>query len=194
VAADESAVWDDAASAPSASVLAFRRNSMWEQLESFAKIAPLITAIIALCAACIALSAIYAQRDIARRRAAIDFFLKTETDAGLFKLYNRFREIDVDRLLDLSPDQWRHDEHYKNARQFLNICELIACGVQYKAFSKRISRRYCGDILVDSYKEKKELINKIRETQGEGNANTYLDLQIVCDKWKSDDRAPWWRK
>jgi hypothetical protein len=42
--------------------------------EAAGKSAPVITAIIALCAAGIAWRAIHAQRDIARRRAAIDFF------------------------------------------------------------------------------------------------------------------------
>ena len=49
-------------------------------LETVAKLAPIGTALIALSAAIIALLAILAQMHIARRRAAIDFFLKTEVD------------------------------------------------------------------------------------------------------------------
>jgi hypothetical protein len=47
----------------------------WEET---AKIAPLGTAGVATLAAAIALAAMFAQRDTAKRRAAIDFFLKTK--------------------------------------------------------------------------------------------------------------------
>jgi hypothetical protein len=49
--------------------------SCWETI---AKIAPIGTALIALLAAIIALGAIWTQMHIARRRASIDFFLKTD--------------------------------------------------------------------------------------------------------------------
>src|SRR2546428_3230408 len=62
-------------------------------LETAAKFAPIATALIALVASCIALCAIRAQRDIARRRAAIDFFLKTEMDDTVLKLYKRFKPL-----------------------------------------------------------------------------------------------------
>src|SRR4051794_40207540 len=56
-----------------------------------ARYAPIFTPTIALGAAIIAWRAIAAQRDIARRRAAIDFFLKTETDRNLIDLYTKFK-------------------------------------------------------------------------------------------------------
>ena len=52
-----------------------------------------MTAGVALTAAIIALCAIRAQKDIARRRAAIDFFLKTEMDEKAITLYERFKEL-----------------------------------------------------------------------------------------------------
>jgi len=58
-------------------------------LETVAKLAPIGTALIALSAAIIALLAILAQMHIARRRAAIDFFLKTEVDRTAIDLSYR---------------------------------------------------------------------------------------------------------
>ena len=62
--------------------------SCWETI---AKIAPIGTALIALLAAMIALGAIWAQMHIARRRASIDFFLKTEIDKTVIDLHNKFK-------------------------------------------------------------------------------------------------------
>src|SRR6266567_808242 len=97
-------------------------------LEPAAKLAPIATALIALVASCIALWAIRAQRDIARRRAAIDFFLKTEMDETVTKLYRRFKELSptIDQLV-AKPDLMDTQE-YHDIRAFLNICELIAVG------------------------------------------------------------------
>ena len=58
-------------------------------LETVAKLAPIVTALIALSAAFIALLAIWVHMIVARRRAAIDFFLKTEIDKTAIDLYTR---------------------------------------------------------------------------------------------------------
>lgn len=44
--------------------------------------APLITTDIAVAAVLIAMYSVLVQRSVARKRAAIDFFLKTEMDSG----------------------------------------------------------------------------------------------------------------
>ena len=56
-----------------------------------APLAPIVTACIALIAALIALVAIWAQMHIAKRRASIDFFFKTEMDKTAIDLYNKFK-------------------------------------------------------------------------------------------------------
>src|SRR6516225_9225908 len=62
--------------------------SCWETI---AKLAPLGTALIVLIAAIIALGAMWVQMHIARRRASIDFFLKTEMHKTVIDLYNKFK-------------------------------------------------------------------------------------------------------
>ena len=61
----------------------------WKQLATFA---PVVTALVALSAAIVATFAILVQKDIARRRAAIDFFLKTEMDNSIIDLYEKFKQ------------------------------------------------------------------------------------------------------
>ena len=55
--------------------------------EEVAKLAPIGTAFIAILAASIALWSLCTQKSIARRRAAIDFFPKTEMDDTMLKAY-----------------------------------------------------------------------------------------------------------
>ena len=95
-----------------------------EDLEAWARIAPLGTATIAFVAASIALWAMFVQRkDTARRRAALDFFLKTETDDMLINAYNTFNEI-APRIPVLISDPTFSTQHrdYKKLRKWLNIC------------------------------------------------------------------------
>ena len=61
--------------------------------EAVVGIAPLITALIALGAATIALTAMNVQRDTAKRRAAIDFFPKTEMDNKIIDAYDHFEAL-----------------------------------------------------------------------------------------------------
>jgi hypothetical protein len=150
-----------------------------------AKFAPLATAVIAAIAAAIALTAVYVQRDIARRRAAIDFFLKTETDKELVQLYYRVKKMDVPALCSMPIAELRQAKEYTDARMFLNICELIAVGVRHGAFSDRVSYAYWRDVLSYSYGQMQPLIEHIRTTKDEGSPNTYIDLQKLCETWQT---------
>jgi len=153
-------------------------------LETVAKLAPIGTALIALSAAIIALLAILAQMHIARRRAAIDFFLKTEVDRTAIDLYKTFKAKAP--LITSIPDPVLDVERrnaYEDIRAFLNICELIAVGVRKRAFSKGVSKAYWGDVIPSSYQTAKQLIDDIRRTPGEGSRYTYIDLEKVAKKW-----------
>jgi Domain of unknown function (DUF4760) len=154
----------------------------WEFWEGVGKVAPIATALIALVAASIALRAINAQRDIARRRAAIDFFLKTEMDTDLVKLYKLFKQI-APTLKEGSLSDFTKTEHYHQIRDFLAICELIAVGVNEQAFSARVSWAYWGDILPQSYRDAKPLIDYVRKTPGEGTSRTCCELEKLCNRW-----------
>jgi len=130
-------------------------DSMWEWVQAFADThvtyAPLMTPAVAVGAGCIALYAVHVQRTIARRRAAIDFFLKTEMDEALLKRFNDF-ESKVEALnaamtptttmaeLGVMPD-------YPYIRGYLNIHELIAVGIRLKVFDEKVSFHYWSGVL-----------------------------------------------
>jgi len=152
-------------------------------LEGAAKLAPLGTAIIASFAAIIAAIAVFVQRDTARRRAAIDFFLKTEMDADIITAYHRFQELvpAISQIIArLDP---LLDNDYRELRKWLNICELIAVGVNRGAFSNRVTCDYWGDVLPDTFSQAKAFILYIRQTPGHGSPATYCDLEKLCRRW-----------
>jgi uncharacterized protein DUF4760 len=158
------------------------RKGRVTMLETVAKFAPIGTALIALCAALIALNAIRAQRDIARRRAAIDFFLKIETDKTMIDLYNKFKEK-APAITSVPQPEDRSD--YNDIRMWLNICELIAVGVRKGAFSKRVSFDYWGDVIPKSYRTAERLIDDIRNNPEEGSQHSYVDLEKLAKKWNN---------
>jgi Domain of unknown function (DUF4760) len=72
---------------------------------------------------------------------------------------------------------------YNDVRAFLNICELIAVGVNKGAFSKSVSEAYWGDVIPDAYQTSKQLINNIRTIPGEGSRYTYVNLEKLAKRW-----------
>jgi hypothetical protein len=158
--------------------------------EDALKFAPLIIAMIAFLAAVAAFSSLYMTMIIARRRAAIDFFLKTEMDKTLIDYYDDFKAI-APKLKSSSfpmadfagPPEKRTDE-YKKVRAFLNVCELIAVGVKQKVLSERVSYFYWGDVLPRTFRDAKNLIDYIRKDDSDGSEYTYLDLEKLSEKWR----------
>ena len=149
-----------------------------------AKVAPLATAFIALGAALVAVYAMHLQRDTARRRAAIDFFLKTEMDEKLIDAYNEFLDLVPQIPAIISrPTLSRRDDEYKKLRTWLNLCELIAVGINLGAFSERVSYDYWGYVLPESFMGARLFIMHIRSTPGLGAAATFCDLEKLCRKW-----------
>src|SRR5262245_18155927 len=98
------------------------------EFDKVAQVAPIATDTIALVAATVAISAIVVQRNVARKRAAIDFFLKTEMDEKLIDAYNAFNEA-LEQVNDqTNMDEFEETVRYQKIRKYLNIKELFAVG------------------------------------------------------------------
>ena len=101
-----------------------------------------ITAIVAVSAAGVAAVGITIQWRLARRRAAIDFFLKTEADKHLVDAYDEFwagirhmRTIAIQDFCTSEKEDVR--KHYFAVRKYLNVHELIAVGIKNGMFDDR---------------------------------------------------------
>jgi hypothetical protein len=92
-------------------------------LEHIAKIAPAGTALVAFCALGIASYSLWVQRNIAQKRAAIDFFLKTEMDQTMLAAYHRYKDAVTELKSTSSLEQFETTEHYEAVRSYLDVHE-----------------------------------------------------------------------
>jgi hypothetical protein len=139
------------------------------------------TAIFAVVAVGVAWLSLAAQKRVARRRAAIDFFLKTEMDKEMLDAHQRY--LDAAKVLKAEPDVRRFvdcGKHYNAARSYLNIHELIAGGVLQKVFDNSVSRSYWHAELDRAYTGCNRLLLHLG---GDGTYSGMVKLQL---KWKRD--------
>jgi hypothetical protein len=155
----------------------------WPSLDTLSKIAPIFTAGVAFVGAVAAVASILYQGRLARRRGAIDFFLKTDIDAEIVNLYERFKRIDVVALRSTPTPIKQTLAEYKDARYFLNICELIAVGINNSAFSETVAKAYWGDVIPSCYAKMRMFIQDVRSSDDEGGKDTYCDLEKLCKGW-----------
>ena len=110
-----------------------------------------ITAGIAGAAGIIAICAIRTQRDIARKRAAVDVFIKTEMDDKMIAAYDAFHaglnEMRNAKSIAEFCTSETTSQHYFAIRKYLNIHELIAVGIHKRVLDEDVCHRYWCDIL-----------------------------------------------
>src|SRR5262249_56251536 len=105
-------------------------------ISNAADLAAIITAVIALLGVVIAAVSILNQRSIARRRAAIDFFHKTQMDATGIELYNDFRRIAPGIAAITSMESFVATPEHSRVRSFLNVWGLISAAVHRNRFRR----------------------------------------------------------
>jgi hypothetical protein len=146
-----------------------------------------ITAGVAFCALIIAGVGIWMQRHVARQRAAIDFFIKTEMDKHLVDAYDNFwKGIDEMGKMTVSEfygsKQGSIRDNYFNVRKYLNVHELIAVGIKNKTLDDRICFDFWCDVLLRCVDAARPLIDYVRKQPG--HDETYTDLLALYAKWK----------
>src|SRR5579863_2573538 len=128
--------------------------------------APLITPSVAVMAGCIALYSINVTRTIARKRATIDFFLKTEADSSIVNLFQQFDEhltIVKQKLKGATKfAEVTNAIEYKTVHACLNMHELIAVGISNKVFDEKVAYNYWAGALVAHCGEAASLIDVSR--------------------------------
>ena len=161
-----------------------------EQLESVAKVAPVGTATIALFAASIAWVSLNTQKLIARRRAATDFFLKTEMDKAMLDAYDEYKNsaktFAGQHVAVISDTE--ANGHYRNIRRYLDVVELLAIGIHTKTFDENVCYWFWFSILERATVDCAPVIRKAREEDG---AFTYEELVRLQKRWKKRDK---WRR
>ena len=104
-------------------------------------------------------------------------------DDTVIELYNDFRRTAPGIAAVASMESFVTTADHARIRAFLNICELIAVGINEHVFSERVSYAYWGDVLPWSYQAAEPLIKYVRSRPSEGTPSTYRDLEKVSKKW-----------
>jgi hypothetical protein len=151
------------------------------------------TAFIATGALGIATWSLLAQKAVARRRAAIDFFLKTEMEEKMLTAYNLYHE--GKNQITSYPDikEFCRTEHYDHVRAYLNILELMAVGVHYNTFDQRICYVYWCDFIKGAGADCRPLLDYLSGLPSGGIG--FQDLIRLERRWSSPKRF-WqcWRR
>jgi hypothetical protein len=151
----------------------------WEKMAHFA---PIVTATMALLAFGGAVISISVQRRIAQKRAAIDFFLKTEMDEKMLKAYWDYRGAVV--LLTAAPDiaVFAASPDCAPIRSYLNVHELLAVGVNRHIFHDAVSKAYWVGELERACKDCNRLLLHLKANSNE--KITYVELLKLNQKWQ----------
>jgi hypothetical protein len=160
--------------------------SLWLKIHVL-PLAPLFTPLVATVAGIVAITSILVTKSIARKRAAIDLFLKTDMDKGMVDAHAAFEEAVIALKEHLKEGKTieefcKDGKAYKDVRAYLNIHELLAVGIKNKVFDEDVCYNYWSDALVRHTAETHELIE--HEASAEGAEASYLELRNLSIKWK----------
>jgi hypothetical protein len=150
-----------------------------------------MTLIVAALALVVAGIGIAVQSWLARKRAAIDFFLKTETDKHLLDAYDDFhtgvremKTMDIELFCTSEVEDIR--KHYVAVRRYLNIHELIAVGIKNGMFHDRTCYDFWASVLFGGAEEARPFIDHARARSG--REVNYSQLDALYTRWKALER------
>lgn len=151
-----------------------------------AKFAPIATATVAVCAGLIALYSISVQRDMAMKRAAVDIFVRTETDEKMIDAYDRFRLALEALQAAPTTETFCTSEacrpQYLAIRKYLNVLEFIAVGIKNHIFDEKTCFDFFGDIMIHRYADSRPVVDFVRARPR--NRYTYCELDRLNARWR----------
>jgi hypothetical protein len=144
-----------------------------------------LTALIAVGALIAAAVSISSQREIARKRAATDFFLKTEMDRDTLASHKKFVEASTN-LKSLMAEARPFEEfigtgHYYAMRDYLNLHELIAVGINNEVFDDFVCYDFWSGELKRAYEDTGRFITYIQTLPGE--SGSYIEMVKLAVRW-----------
>jgi Domain of unknown function (DUF4760) len=145
-----------------------------------------LTALIAGGALIAATVSISSQREIARKRAAMDFFAKTEMDRDTLTSHKKFTDavakLDTHVKAGNPCSGFVSTLEYWDIRDYLNLHELMAVGVRNDVFDDQVCFNFWSRELGDAYRRTKPLIEHI-QTKEADEQETYTELVRLAKLW-----------
>jgi Domain of unknown function (DUF4760) len=140
----------------------------------------------ALIAACVSIGS---QREIARKRAAVDFFTKTEMDRETLQANEKFNKAvkSLKVFLDEGKSlvKFVDTQEYWDIRGYLNLHELMAVGINKRVLDVDLCYDFWSGELLRAYADTKVLIEHIQAQAGD--RFTYCEMIEVAERWKKRD-------
>jgi hypothetical protein len=151
-----------------------------------------ITAIVACGGAWFAYSSIQNQREIARKRAAMDFFAKTEMDKHTLDQHKAFKNA-AKQFAKIKDDEeklasFQESTDYWAIRDYLNLHELMAVGIKRGVFDDYVCYDFWAGEFDRAIVDTRPLISYIQKLEGE--EETYCELLKVHDRWEKSGPSP----
>ena len=153
---------------------------------------PLFTPLVASVAGAIALYSIHVTRSVARKRAAVDFFLKTDMDKTMVDAHTAFQKalkpMEAHACSGKSMESFCKDAEgfytadYLAITSYLNIHELVAMGIKNKVFDEEVCYNFWSDALVQHANDAHRLIEY--ESSIKGSEAAFLELRSLKVKWE----------
>jgi hypothetical protein len=144
-----------------------------------------VTALIAGGALFAAYKSIESQRELARKRAAMDFFVKIEMDRDALAAHDKFTKA-IERLeahlaQGKTCEEFSSTEEYWDIRAYLNWQELMGVGINQRVFDDNVCFEFWSGELDRVYEKTQELIEYIQGRSDE--PGTYSELVSVSKRW-----------
>jgi hypothetical protein len=144
--------------------------------------APIVTAAMAILAFFGVIISICVQRRTAQTRAAIDFFLRTETDEKMLEAHRKYR--DGVAVLHTSPNiaAFAQTDDCRSVRSYLNVHELLAVGVNRHAIHYSVARDFWINELERACRDCNRLLLHLEGDRAE--EKTYWEMKALNRKWQ----------
>lgn len=146
-----------------------------------------LTALVACGALIAATASIRSQRDIARKRAATDFFLKTEMDHETLESHKRYTKALAALASSLGGDgemksSFEGTDEYWGIRDYLNLHELMAVGILKNVFDDHVCHDFWAGEMRRAYQSAMPLIKYVQARPGQ--SGTYTEMIKVAEDWE----------
>jgi hypothetical protein len=144
------------------------------------------TVLIAVSALIVAMVSIRSQREIARKRAATDFFLKTEMDTATLQSHKDYLDA-IDKLKMIVTDKGEMQNSFANTneywaiRNYLNLHELVAVGLLNGVFDEGVCYDFWSGELVLAYMNARPVIKYVQGLKY--SKNVYAEMEKVAERW-----------
>jgi hypothetical protein len=139
-----------------------------------------------------AIISITSQRETARKRAAIDFFLKTDLDHNMLQAHADFETAlkklkkhmaDSGSVRSFAEGTETGNDDYKKIIRYLNVHELVAVGIKNKVFDDQVCYNFWSDAMVRHVSEAGSIIQY--EIAEGGSEALFLELRTLSTRWSA---------